>query len=50
MSVFLGEQLLIFYPSFEILYIFSTQEADNWTTLSADMDEVFQSQNIDDVS
>ena len=27
-----------------------SQEADNWTTLSADMDEVFQSQNVDDVS
>ncbi|CAL1543486.1 unnamed protein product [Lymnaea stagnalis] len=26
------------------------KEADNWTTLSADMDEVFQSQNIDDIT
>ncbi|XP_005105726.1 conserved oligomeric Golgi complex subunit 7 [Aplysia californica] len=26
------------------------KEADNWTTLSADMDEVFQSQNVDDIT
>lgn len=26
------------------------QEADNWTTLSADMEEVFQSKDIDKVS
>lgn len=26
------------------------KEADNWTTLSADMDEVFQSQNVEDIT
>uniref|UniRef100_A0A0B7AI87 Conserved oligomeric Golgi complex subunit 7 n=1 Tax=Arion vulgaris TaxID=1028688 RepID=A0A0B7AI87_9EUPU len=26
------------------------KEADNWTTLSADMDEVFQSQNVDEIT
>ena len=39
---------LPFLPSFPSLPISSnpTQEADNWTTLSADVEEVFASQDI----
>ena len=31
---------------YSLLFIYRAQEADNWTTLSADVEEVFASQDI----